>query len=144
MLAQPLPQFRQGAHGLENQGNLLLQNPRGSLQNLGNSLAPHPGDDDDVYLTGTDTRQAVAQPERHLIPAAILPGRLTGTVQRTLPQVGGDSPGDLALQQQAGGQIGVVGAHIGQPRPLGHQISRQPQPGREFDMLFHKSSPPAF
>ena len=54
-----------------------------------------------------------------------------------MAQIGGDGVWNFSLQQQGGGQIGVVGADVRQPGPGGHQVRRRTQAGGQFKIMSH-------
>ena len=114
-------------------------------QDVGDGLAPHAGDDDDIGLPGAQALQPVAQAEVHRPLQPRRPDGLPGPIQGAGAQVGGDHVGQVGppVLEEPHGEIGVVGADVGQtdiiPVP-GHQTGGHGQAGGQVHPPAHSPS----
>ena len=87
----------------------------------------HAGDHHGVHLPGGQGCQAVTPPEVHAVGHPIALGGLLPPLQGALVDVGGHGSHNAPGQQKPHREVGMVGAHVCQPGPLGH-LGGPPQP----------------
>ena len=129
--------------GLQDQGTETPCLERLPQEDPAHEPATHPGDHQDLRLTGCVGVQTVRKTQCDMFPL-LLRGKKSQIVscllQRSRDHIHGQGPADPPLFQQIERDVGVVTAHVAEALPRGHQVGDGLQPGGQEDFSAARQS----
>ena len=118
------------AVGLQQQGMPSVCRPRRTLQDPGNVLSAHTGNDDGIALVCRNVRKAVTKPVVHMAGAVESSG-LSGPLERAGPQIRRNGCAHPSVGVQPHRQICVISPDIRQACSLRDPSRQKSQTGRQ-------------